>query len=353
MNKEYKIKLDLNKKIYNKKMTFNQFDENVNDFYIEVTKNNEVVKDLDKSIVILVTIKPNGTVEAQFIEAKDGQIYADLKPSMCDLVGNYQAKAMIALGGEIVTTDTINYSVNADKIISKLNEDIVTDERFTILSDILTRLSTIELNEENRKDNFDKIKSEFASMKGEFNSLVTTRTDAKVDEIIVPIVDDKVNLHTKKVVDELTDRVVKVDTKIEEVNTFISSKDALISNTVSNANTRVDSAIAKIPPKSELVGSQGPKGDKGDVGATGPIGPQGPTGPRGIQGVKGDTPSITHLETSINNKIKEVDTRFNVLTSKQQQDSEVIEARLGCSSLKEKIESLEKTPQIIYEIIEG
>ena len=57
--------------------------------------------------------------------------------------------------------------------------------------------------------------------------------------------------------------------------------------------------------------------------------------------------------TSIDNKIKEVDTRFNVLTSKQQQDSEVIEARLGCSSLKEKIESLEKTPQIIYEIIEG
>ena len=37
MNKEYKIKLDLNKKLYNKKMAFNQFDENVNDFYIEVT----------------------------------------------------------------------------------------------------------------------------------------------------------------------------------------------------------------------------------------------------------------------------------------------------------------------------
>ena len=51
MNIEYKIKLDLNKKLYNKKMAFNQFDENVNDFYIEVTKNNKVVKDLDKSIV--------------------------------------------------------------------------------------------------------------------------------------------------------------------------------------------------------------------------------------------------------------------------------------------------------------
>lgn len=153
MNKEYKIKLDLNKKIYNKKMTFNQFDENVNDFYIEVTKNNEVVKDLDKSIVTLVAIKPNNTVDAQFIEVKEGQIYANLKPSMCDLVGNYQAKAMIVLEGEIVTTDTINYSVNEDKIISKLNDDVVSDERFTLFTDALARLSTIELSEEQRQIN--------------------------------------------------------------------------------------------------------------------------------------------------------------------------------------------------------
>ena len=120
MNKEYKIKLDLNKKLYNKKMAFNQFDENVNDFYIEVTKNNKVVKDLDKSIITLVAIKPNSEVDAQFIEVKEGQIYADLKPSMCDLIGNYQAKAMIVLEKEIVTTDTINYSVN-ELIFNSLN----------------------------------------------------------------------------------------------------------------------------------------------------------------------------------------------------------------------------------------
>lgn len=153
MNKEYKIKLDLNKKLYNKKMMFNQFDENVNDFYIEITKNNEVVKDLDKSIITLVAIKPNGEVDAQFIEVKEGQIYADLKPSMCDLVGNYQAKAMITLDGEIVTTDTINYSVNEDKIISRLNDDVVSDERFTLFTDALARLSTIETSEEQRMIN--------------------------------------------------------------------------------------------------------------------------------------------------------------------------------------------------------
>lgn len=150
MNKEYKIKLDLNKKLYNKKMAFNQFDENVNDFYIEVTKNNEVVKDLDKSIITLVAIKPNNAVDAQFIEVKEGQIYADLKPSMCDLVGNYQAKAMIVLEGKIITTDTMIYSVNEDKIISRLNEDVVSDERFALFTDALARLSTIEISEEQR-----------------------------------------------------------------------------------------------------------------------------------------------------------------------------------------------------------
>ena len=102
MNKEYKIKLDLNKKLYNKKMAFNHFDENVNDFYIEVTKNNELLKDLDKAIVTLVAIKPDATVEAQFVQAKSGEIHANLKPSMCDLIGNYQAKAMITLGTEII-----------------------------------------------------------------------------------------------------------------------------------------------------------------------------------------------------------------------------------------------------------
>ena len=74
----------------------------------------------------------------------------------------------------------------------------------------------------------------------------------------------------------------------------------------------VDDEISKIELK------EGPKGDKGE---------QGP------QGVKGDTPSITHLETTVSNKVNEIETRFNTLTSKQQQDAEVIDARNGESSL--------------------
>lgn len=392
MNKEYKIKLDLNKKIYNKKMAFNQFDENVNDFYIEITKNNEVVKDLDKSIITLVAIKPNGEVDAQFIEVKEGQIYADLKPSMCDLVGNYQAKAMIVLEGEIVTTDTINYSVNEDKIISRLNEDVVSDERFTLFTDALVRLSTIEINEANRENNFNNIKEQFEIIKNNHNELVTTQTDKKVIELLDPVIN------------QVNTKIDEVDNKISEVNDFVKAKEIEINEnldentkkindkiididhkTLVNTN-KIDVAISKIPPKSELIGPQGPqgvqgpKGDKGDIGPQGPqgnigpkgpkgdtgaIGPQGPVGPQGLQGLKGDvgpigpqgakgdTPSITHLETSINNKISDVETRFNALTSKQQQDAEVIDARDGEVSLKARLDrDIEKAKQI-YVNVEG
>ena len=392
MNKEYKIKLDLNKKLYNKKMTFNQFDENVNDFYVEVTKNNEVVKDLDKSIITLVAIKPNGEVDAQFIEVKEGQIYADLKPSMCDLVGNYQAKAMIVLEGEIVTTDTINYSVNEDKIISRLNDDVVSDERFTLFTDALARLSIIEINEANRENNFNNIKEQFEIIKNNHNELVTTQTDEKVIELLDPVierVDNKIN---------------QVDNKISEVNDFVEAKEIEINKNLDEntkkindkiididyktlvSTNKVDVAISKIPPKSELIGPQGPqgvqgpKGDKGDIGPQGPqgnigpkgpkgdmgaIGPQGPVGPQGLQGLKGDvgpqgpqgakgdTPSITHLETSINNKINDVETRFNRLTSQQQQSSEVIDARDGETSLKARLDrDIEKAKQV-YVNVEG
>lgn len=419
MNKEYKIKLDLNKKLYNKKMAFNQFDENVNDFYIEVTKNNEVVKDLDKSIITLVAIKPNNAVEAQFIEVKDGQIYADLKPSMCDLVGNYQAKAMIVLEGEIVTTDTINYSVNEDKIISRLNDDVVSDERFTLFTDALARLSTIEVNEANRENNFSKIQEEFEAIKNNHNELVTTQTDKKVIELLDPVierVDNKINQADNKIseVNEFVKaKEIEIDKNLDENTKKINDKIIDIDHkTLVNTN-KVDVAISKIPPKSELIGPQGPqgvqgpkgdkgdigpqglkgdtgeqgpqglkgpKGDKGDVGPQGPrgnigpqgpkgdigaIGPQGPVGPQGLQGLKGDvgpqgpqgakgdTPSITHLEASINNKIKEVETRFNTLTSLQQQDAEVIDARDGETSLKARLDrDIEKAKQV-YVNVEG
>ena len=369
MNKEYKIKLDLNKKLYNKKMAFNQFDENVNDFYIEVTKNNEIVKDLDKAIVVLAVIKPNKEVDSQFVEVENGVVYANLKPSMKDEIGIYTARAMLILESEKVVTDVISYEVKEDKIFSLLNDTVVDTEKFTLLTDMLSRLSTIELNENNREETFNNIKDEFEIIKNNHNELVTTETDNKVTELLGPVV-SKAN-----------EKINEVDNKIVDIE-----------NAISEADSKIDNAIAKIPPKSELIGEKGDKGEKGEKGDKGDRGEQGlqgiqgiqgiqgerglqgvkgdkgdkgeqgiqglkgdkgDKGDRGEQGVKGDTPSITHLETSINNKIQEVETRFNTLTSAQQQSSEVIDARDGETSLKARLDrDIEKAKQV-YVNVEG
>ena len=369
MNKEYKIKLDLNKKLYNKKMAFNQFDENVNDFYIEITKNNEIVKDLDKAIVVLAVIKPNKEVDSQFVEVENGVVYANLKPSMKDEIGIYTAKAMLILEDERVVTDSISYEVKEDKVFSLLNDTVETTEEFTLLTDMLSRLSTIELNENNREETFNNIKDEFEIIKNNHNELVTAKTDNKVAELLDPVVS-------------------KANEKINEVDNKIID----IENAISEADNKINNAIAKIPPKSELIGEKGDKGEKGEKGDKGDRGEQGlqgiqgiqgiqgerglqgvkgdkgdkgeqgiqglkgdkgDKGDRGEQGVKGDTPSITHLETSINNKIQEVETRFNTLTSSQQQASEVIDARDGETSLKARLDrDIEKAKEI-YVPVEG
>ena len=385
MNKKYNLKLDLQFRCNNSTMKFNQFDNNTSDFFMRITNGGNLV-DIEKAIVVLATIKPSGKVASQFLQIENGLVYADLKPNMRDEIGTYTAQAMLILEDERVVTDVISYEVEEDKIFSLLNDTAETTEEFTLLTDMLSRLSTIEINEANREDNFNNIKEQFEIIKNNHNELVTTQTDKKVIELLDPVIE------------RVDTKIDEVDNKISEVNDFVKAKEIEINEnldentkkindkiididykTLVNTN-KVDVAISKIPPKSELIGPQGPqgvqgpKGDKGDIGPQGPqgvqgpkgpkgdtgaIGPQGPVGPQGLQGlkgdvgpigpqgVKGDTPSITHLETSINNKISDVETRFNALTSKQQQDAEVIDARadfkgVTFNSLKERIDYTDK-----------
>ena len=385
MNKNYNLKLDLQFRCNNSIMKFNQFDNNTSDFFMRITNGGKLV-DIEKAIVVLATIKPSGKVSSQFVEVENGLVYADLKASMKDEIGTYTAKAMLILEDERVVTDSISYEVKEDKIFSLLNDTVENTEEFTLLTDMLSRLSTIEINEANRENNFNDIEEQFEIIKNNHNELVTTQTDKKVIELLDPVIE------------QVDTKIEEVDNKISEVNDFVKAKETEINEnldentkkindkiididykTLVNTN-KVDVAISKIPPKSELIGPQGPqgvqgpKGDKGDIGPQGPqgvqgpkgdkgdtgaIGPQGPVGPQGLQGlkgdvgpigpqgVKGDTPSIAHLETSINNKINEVETRFNALTSKQQQDAEVIDARTDFKgvvfdSLKERIDYTDK-----------
>lgn len=149
MNRKYNLKLDLQFRCNNSIMKFNQFDNNTSDFFMRITNGGNLV-DVEKAIVVLAAIKPSGKVASQFVEVKNGLVYADLKPSMKDEIGTYAAQAMLILEDERVVTDVISYEVEEDKIFSLLNDTVETSEEFTLLTDMLSRLSTIEISEEQR-----------------------------------------------------------------------------------------------------------------------------------------------------------------------------------------------------------
>lgn len=152
MNKKYNLKLDLQFRCNNSIMKFNQFDSNTSDFFMRITNGGNLV-DIEKAIVVLAVIKPSGKVASQFVEVKNGLVYADLKPSMIDELGIYTAQAMLILEDERVVTDVISYEVEEDKIFSLLNDTVEATEEFTLLADMLSRLSTIEISEEQRMIN--------------------------------------------------------------------------------------------------------------------------------------------------------------------------------------------------------
>lgn len=152
MNRKYNLKLDLQFRCNNSIMKFNQFDNNTSDFFMRITNGGNLV-DIEKAIVVLAIIKPSGKVSSQFVEVENGLVYADLKPNMKDEIGTYTAKAMLILEDERVVTDVISYEVEEDKIFSLLNDTVGTSEEFTLLTDMLSRLSAIEISEEQRMIN--------------------------------------------------------------------------------------------------------------------------------------------------------------------------------------------------------
>lgn len=149
MNKNYNLKLDLQFRCNNSIMKFNEFDNNTSDFFMRITNGGKLI-DIEKAIVVLAVIKPSGKVSSQFVEIENGLVYADLKPNMRDEIGTYTAQAMLILEDERVVTDVISYEVEEGKIFSLLNDTVETSEEFTLLTDMLSRLSTIEISEEQR-----------------------------------------------------------------------------------------------------------------------------------------------------------------------------------------------------------
>ena len=152
MNRKYNLKLDLQFRCNNSIMKFNQFDNNTSDFFMKISSGGKSF-DVEKALVVLAVIKPSGKVSSQFVEVENGLVYADLKANMKDEIGNYTAQAMLILEDERVVTNVISYEVEEDKIFSLLNDTVETTEEFTLLTDMLSRLSAIEISEEQRMIN--------------------------------------------------------------------------------------------------------------------------------------------------------------------------------------------------------
>ena len=160
MNRKYNLRLDLQFRCNNSVMKFRQSDNKTSDFFMRITSGGELF-DIDNAIVILAVIKPDQTVKSQILEVVDGKIYADLEGSMKDQVGIYKAQALLIYEDERVSTDIIEYEVAEDNILNQLEATVSTTEEFTMLQQMLSRLSTIEQQENQRELNeSERIKSE-------------------------------------------------------------------------------------------------------------------------------------------------------------------------------------------------
>ena len=356
MNKKYNLKLDLQFRCNNSIMKFNQFDNNTSDFFIKISNGGKSF-DVEKAIVVLAVIKPSGKVASQFIEVKNGLVYVDLKPNMKDEIGTYTAQAMLILEDERVVTDSISYEVEEDKIFSLLNDTVEDTEDFTLLTDMLSRLSTVEINEEQRVINeAERILSEEnrkieetqrveaeTQRQNRYNSFIAdaevnannfenytnsakvkeeerksnelnrkSQEDRRASNEVERISNENARKANEAVREKNeTSRQYVFENKVDEIDKKIIEINATKDNFVSSVNTKVDNKISE------------------------------------IDSAKSD------MTTTVSNKVNEVETRFNALTSKQQQDAEVIDARDGETSLKARLDrDIEKAKQV-YVNVEG
>ena len=338
LNREYSLKLDLQFRCNNPDMQFMQFDKNTSDFFIRIERGTENVN-LSNAIITLAVIKPDNTTDAMFLDIRNNELYANLKSSMKDLVGTYQARAILVSSDETVTTDVITYTVNEDKILSQLNSDIVSDERYSILTDMLNNLSEIETNETNRveaeKLREKKIK-ELIDKANKAIQNINSTIENEVNKIVPEIVNDTTNEYLGTVKEDLKNAVnyantklEEVDNKISEVNNLIDEKSNQVNDFIEEANANIDKAIKAIPPKSELMGQNGKSSyeiavDNGFVGdeiayleslkgKNGADGKNGKDGKNGVDGTFNPNTEFHELETTNKTVLGAINELFNAI----------------------------------------
>ena len=310
MDRKYNLKLDLQFRCNNSVMKFRQSDNKTSDFFMRITSGGELFN-IDNAIVILAVIKPNGIVQSQFLEIKEGKVYADLNSNMKDLIGTYKAQALLIMGNERVSTDVIEYEVIEDNIINQLDNKIEDEENKDVLGQILSVISNLDI-------------------RVSYLELNVGNGEGSGGVFFIPSIDEEGNLSwmnnaglknppTVNVIGPQGPQGPKGDAgapfaikktyvSIEAMNADYSNEeikegDFVIINTgdVSDEDngklfikgaTKFDflvdiSGVQGIQGPKGDTGLQGERGEQGLPGQDGAQGPQGPIGPVGAQGEQG------------------------------------------------------------------
>ena len=96
LDKQYVIKLDLNKETYNEDMEFSISDLETSDFWIDIKKSRKTIDFTDCNIVLYIT-KPNGnirTLDAVF-DVSNRMHYCNLTTETKNLLGDYEIQVVV------------------------------------------------------------------------------------------------------------------------------------------------------------------------------------------------------------------------------------------------------------------
>lgn len=118
LDKQYVIKLDLNKETYNEDMEFSISDLETSDFWIDIKKSRKTIDFTDCNIVLYIT-KPNGnirTLDAVF-DVSNRMHYCNLTTETKNLLGDYEIQVVVndfSKNERLVVPSRIKYHVVND-----------------------------------------------------------------------------------------------------------------------------------------------------------------------------------------------------------------------------------------------
>lgn len=221
LDTRYIIKLDTKATFLNPTLVFSINDAETSDLYIRVTNKHKLI-DVSNMIPVIVVIDPHGQLYSDFMEVTDDNLlYYDIKKTMKSQSGKYIAKVMLVDNQEKkVLRGNFSYAVEDDEI-SLLDEKAGEDDRLPILTEFISRLSTIEKLELSRQEaETNRVEAE------KQREIAKQQLIDQVNKLIADTslkVEENLSEQNKKVDDNLLENSNKVTKLISDTTTKIDS----------------------------------------------------------------------------------------------------------------------------------